>query len=86
MRILSLCLALMNLYCSIERPSSNFATMAVLKPRRVETEDYNHEALAFSRCSINLELDEENLKPEVCRDAKNYRNLSEYHENEKIVL
>ena len=38
--------------------------MAVLKPRRVETEDYYYEALAFSRRSINLELDEENTRPE----------------------
>ena len=38
--------------------------MAVLKPRRVETEDYYYEALAFSRRSINLERDEENMRPE----------------------
>ena len=44
-------------------PSSNFATLAVMKPRRVETEEYYFEALAFSRRSINLELDEENMMP-----------------------
>ena len=38
--------------------------MTVLKPRCVELEDYYYEALAFSRHSINLELDEENMKPE----------------------
>ena len=38
--------------------------MAALKSRRVETEDYYYEALAFSRRSINLELDEENMRPE----------------------
>ena len=38
--------------------------MAVLKPRRVETEDYCYETLAFSRRSINLELGEENMRPE----------------------
>ena len=40
----------MNLLFSIVLPSSNFAIMAVLfKPRRVETEDYYYDALAFSR-------------------------------------
>ena len=39
--------------------------MAVLKPRRVETEDYYYEALAFSRHSITLGLGEENMKPET---------------------
>ena len=39
MRILCLCLALMNILLSVVPPSSNFATMGVMKPRRVETED-----------------------------------------------
>ena len=72
MRILCLCLALMNFLFSIEPPSSNFATMAVLTPRRVETEDYYYETLAFSRRSITLELDEENMKSE--RSAMTPRN------------
>ena len=37
--------------------------MAALRPRRVETPDYYFEALAFSRRSITLELDKENMKP-----------------------
>ena len=53
----------MNLLFSIAPSSSNFATMAVLKPRRVETEDYYYEALTFSRRNKTLELDEENMKP-----------------------
>ena len=64
MRMLCLCLALMNFLFSIAPPSSSFVPMAVLKPRCVESEDYYHEALAFCRPSINLELDEENMKPE----------------------
>ena len=48
MRILCLCMALMNFLFSLVLPSSNFATMAVLKPRLLETEDYYYKALAFS--------------------------------------
>ena len=72
MRILCLCLALMNFLCSIAPSSSNFATMAVMSQRPVETGDYNYEALAFSRCSITPELDEENRKPE--KPARTPRN------------
>ena len=64
MRILYLCLALMNLLFSVAPPYSNFAFVVVLKPRRVETEDYYYEALAISRRKITLELDEENMAPE----------------------
>ena len=38
--------------------------MAVLKPRRVETEDYYYKAFTFSLHKITLEHDEENMKPE----------------------
>ena len=38
--------------------------MAVLKPRRVETEYYYYEASTFSLRKITLKLDEENMKPE----------------------
>ena len=54
----------MNLLFSIASPSSKFAIMAVLKPRRVETEYYYYEASTFSLRKITLELDEENMKPE----------------------
>ena len=60
--MLFLCFALMSFLFSIAPPSCNYVTMAVLKQRYVESEDY--EALAFSRRSINLELDEENMQPE----------------------
>ena len=32
-------------------------------------EDYNCEALAFSRHTINLEFDEETMKPEIATEA-----------------
>ena len=54
----------MNFLFSTALPSSSFVPMAVLKPRCVESEDCYYEALAFSRRSINLELDEENMKHE----------------------
>ena len=38
--------------------------MAVLKRRCAESEICSYEALAFSRQSIDLELDDENMKPE----------------------
>ena len=62
MRMLCPCLALMNLPFSIAPPSSSIVPMAV--SRCVESEDYYYEPLAFSRHRINVELDEENLKPE----------------------
>ena len=74
--MLCLCLALMNLLISVAHPSSSFVTMAVsiphcvVKPDRLSLdddrlrEDYYFEALAFPRHNINLELDEEIMKPE----------------------
>ena len=71
MRMFCLCRALMNFLFSIALPSSSFVPMAVLKPRCVESEEYYYEALAFSRHRINLELDEENIKPEKATMAPN---------------
>ena len=62
-------------------PSSSFLTMAVSIPHWVVKsdrlsleedrlcEDYHYEALAFSRHSINLEVDEETIKPEKATEA-----------------
>ena len=63
MRMLCPCLTLMNLSFSAASRYSNIVTMAVVKPRCVESEGYYYEALAFSRHRINLELDEESMKP-----------------------
>ena len=78
--------------------SSSFVTMASIKPSGVERvnrwtrnadqrrEDCYCEALAFSRHSIDLELDEEILKPEKATKApEKCRNRSTYHENEEMV-
>ena len=69
----------MNLLLSVAPPSSSFVTMAVSIPHCVVKsdrlsldrlcEDYHYEALAFSRHSINLELDEEIMKPEKATKA-----------------
>ena len=49
-------------------------------------EDYYHEALAFSRHTINLEFDEETMKPEKATEApEKHRNRSKYPENEAMV-
>ena len=70
MKMLCLCLALMNLLLSVATPSSSFVTMAVSIPHCVVTsdrmspeedrfrEDWYHEALAFSRHTIDLEFDD----------------------------
>ena len=70
-RMLCLCLALMNLLLSVALPSSGFVTMAVSIPRWVVKsdrlspdedrlrEDHFSEDVAFSRHTINLEVDEE---------------------------
>ena len=80
-RMLCLCLALMNLLLSVALPSTSFVTMAVSIPHCVVKsnrlslvddrlrEDYYCEALASSRHSINLELDEEIMKPEKATKA-----------------
>ena len=44
MRMLFLCLALMSFLFSIAPPSCTYVTMAVLKQRCVESEDYYYEA------------------------------------------
>ena len=78
--------------------SSSFVTVASSKPSGVERvnrwtrkadqrrEDRCYEALAFSRHSIDLELDEENTKPEKATKApEKCRNRSKYHENEEMT-
>ena len=76
----------MKVLFSIALPSSSFVLMAVLKPLCVESEDYYYEALVFSRHSINLELDEENMMPEKgYHGAQKRRNKTKYHENEEMV-
>ena len=81
MRMLCLCLALMTLVLSVAPPSSGFVTKAVSIPHCVVKsdrlspdedrlrEDYFHEALAFSRHTINLEFDVETMKPEKATEA-----------------
>ena len=71
----------MNFLLSVALPSSSFVTMAVLRPHGVEKsdrwsseddglrEDYHYVALAFFRHSINLELDDEIVKPEKATKA-----------------
>ena len=71
----------MNLLLSVALPASSFVTMAVSIPHCVVKsdrlsldddrlcEDYHYEALAFSRHSINLKLDEETMKPEKAAEA-----------------
>ena len=76
MRMLCLCLALKNLLLGVALPSSSFVNMAVSIPHWVGQSDrlsldedrlretYCYEALACARHSINLERDEEIMKPE----------------------
>ena len=76
-----LCLALMNFQLGVSPPSSSFVTMAVLRPHCVVKldrwsldddrlrEDCYYEAVAFSRHSINLKLNEEIMKPEKATEA-----------------
>ena len=69
-----LCLALTNLLLRVAPTSSSFVTTAVsidrlsLDDDRLR-QDYYYEALAFSRHSVNLELDEETMKPEKATEA-----------------
>ena len=79
--MLCLCLGLMNVLLSVALPSSSFVTVAVSIPHRVVKsdrlsldedrllEDCYYEALAFSRHPINLEFDEETMKPEKATEA-----------------
>ena len=81
MRMLCLCLALMNLLLCVAFPSSSFVTMAVSIPHWVVKsdrlspdeghlrEDYYSETLAVSRHTANLEFDEETMKPENSTEA-----------------
>ena len=79
--MLCLCLALMNLVHCVALPSSSMVTMAVFIPRWVVNwnrlspeedrlrEDYFYEALAFSRHTIDLEFDDETMRPEKATEA-----------------
>ena len=81
MRMLCLCLALMNLLLSVACLFSGLVTMAILTPHWVVNsdwlsmeedrlrEDYCYEALAFSRHTIKLEFDEETMRPENATEA-----------------
>ena len=72
---------LMNLLLSVAHPSSSFVTMEVSAPHWVVKtdrlsldedrlrEDCYYEALTFSRHTINLEFDEETMKPEKATEA-----------------
>ena len=80
-RMLCLCLALMNILPGFAPSSTSFVTMAVSIPHWVVQsdrlsqdedslrEDYFYEALAFSRHTMNLEFDEETMKPEKATGA-----------------
>ena len=81
MRMLCLCLALMNLLKSVARSSASLVTMAILIPRWVVNsntvspeedrlrEDYYYDALAFFRPTIDLEFEEETMKAEKATEA-----------------
>ena len=70
-----LCLALVNLLHSVAPPSLSLVTMAIFIPHWVVNsdrlspeearfrEDYYFEALAFSRHTVDLEFDEETMRP-----------------------
>ena len=98
MRMLCLCLALMNLLLCVALPSSSFVTVAVSIPHWVVKsdrlspdedrlrEDYYYEALAFSRHTVNLEFDEETMKPEKATEAPRNVGIDPRHrENEAMV-
>ena len=65
----------------VAHPSSSLVTMAILIPHWVVNsdrfspeedrlrEDYYYEAIAFSRHTIDLEFDEETMKPEKATEA-----------------
>ena len=79
--MLCLCLALVKLLHSVAPPSSSLVTMAVLIPHWVVNsdrlspeedrlrEDHNYESLAFSRHTIDLEFDDETMRPEKDTEA-----------------
>ena len=85
--MLCLCLALMTLLLHTALPSCSFVTMASLKPNGIERvkrwtrksvqrreEDYFMKLLRSLDTRIDLELDEESMKPEKAPEApKNAR-------------
>ena len=83
---------------SVAHPSSGLVTMAISIPHCVVKsdrfspdedrvrEDYYYEALAFSRHTIDLKIDDETTRPEKATEApKKRRNGSKHHENEAMV-
>ena len=80
--MLCLCLALVKLLHSVAFPSSSLVTMAVLIPHWVVNsdrlspeedrlrEDHNYESLTFSRHTIDLEFDDETMRPEKDTEAQ----------------
>ena len=81
MRMLCLCLVLMNLLLCVALPYSSFVPMAVSIPNGVvksdrlspdedrRRENYYYEVLAFSRHTITPEFDEETMKSEKATEA-----------------
>ena len=79
-RMLRLCLAVMNLMHSVALPSSSLVTMVVLIPHWVvnsdrlspeedrSREDYYYEALAFSRHTVDLEFDDETMRRQEAQE------------------
>ena len=96
MRMLCLCLALMNFLLSVVPPSSSFVTLAVSIPHWVVKsdrlspdedrlrEDYYYEALAYSRHHQLGVQCEDHAAKEGHWGAEKRRNRSKYHENESI--
>ena len=86
-RMLCLCLALMIFLLGVAPFLLAFVTTAVSIPHWVVKsdrlsqdedrlrEDYYYEALAFSRHSINVELDEDIMKPEKATEAPRYSGI-----------
>ena len=72
--MLCLCLALMNLWQSVAPPSSSQVTMAILVPHWfVNSDSLSPEKdrlrVAFSRHTIDLEFDDETMRPKKATEA-----------------
>ena len=75
-RMLYVCLAVVNFLLCVPPPSSGLVTMAVSIPHCVVKsgrlsldDDCLREALAFSRHTIDLEFDDETMRPEKATEA-----------------
>ena len=88
-RTLSLCLVLTTICLSVSPFSPSLVAMSSLAPSGVHRvnrwtekaeqrlENFYCEARAFSRNDINLEFDEENLKPERLTKAPGYAGIDQ---------